>query len=85
MKDQKSVNELSGWTEAAAKTNCESFITIFGRQPEPGEVETWVSEIRKTAETDIDRSFTDVLVKVGEQWRSERFFPAPCEGWAQYE
>lgn len=83
MKNQ--INSLKGWTEAAAKTNRESFITVFGRQPEPGEVECWVHELRKTAEVDIDKSFTDRLVKVGEQWRSERFFPAPCEGWAQYE
>ena len=74
MKNQKSVNELSGWTEAAAKTNRESFITIFGRHPEPGEVESWIGELRETAEKDLDRSFTDVLVKVGEQWRADRYF-----------
>ena len=85
MNKKKSVNELSGWTEAAAKTNRESFITIFGRQPEPGEAESWISGLKEAAEADIDRSYSDRLVKVGEQWRSERFFPAPCEGWAQYE
>lgn len=78
MNKKKSVNELSGWTEAAAKTNRESFITIFGRQPEPGEAESWISGLKEAAEADIDRSFTDVLVKVGEQWRADRYFSSSC-------
>lgn len=76
MKNQ--INTLEGWSEAAAETNRESFITIFGRQPEPGEVESWISELRETADKDLDRSFTDVLVKVGEQWRADRYFSSAC-------
>ncbi|WP_320164317.1 hypothetical protein [uncultured Trichococcus sp.] len=76
MKNQ--INSLKGWTAAATETNRESFITIFGRQPEPGEVESWVNELRESAEADVDRSFTDVLVKVGEQWRADRYFSSAC-------
>lgn len=76
MKNQ--INALDGWKAAAAETNRESFITIFGRQPEPGEVESWVNELRESAEANVDRSFTDVLVKVGEQWRADRYFSGSC-------
>lgn len=74
MNKKKSVNELSGWTAAAAEQNRESFITIFGRQPEPGEVECWVRGLRETAEADIDRSYSDRLVKINGQWRADRYF-----------
>lgn len=73
MENTMSVNGLNGWKAAAASNNRESFINVFGRKPEQGEVESWVSSIQKASEVNIERSFEENLVKIGEgQWRWER-------------
>lgn len=74
------LHTLEGWKAIAASTNHEAFITVFGRDPEPGEVESWVSELREAAEGDIDRSYTDRLIKVNDQWHADRYFCNSCEG-----
>jgi hypothetical protein len=81
MENKMSVNKLSGWGTIAASTNHESFIIIFGREPQGAELQDWISGLRETAEADIERSFPDRLVQIREdQWRMERDLCAWQEG-----
>lgn len=72
---KNNLHTLENWKAIAASTNRESFITIFGREPQPGEVEKWVSEMRADEESNTERSYDERLVKVSkDQWRWERIF-----------
>lgn len=76
---KNNLHTLEGYKAAADTINRESFILIFGREPQGAELQDWISGLREAAEADIDRSSTDTLVKVGEdKWRFVRYLSNDC-------
>lgn len=70
---KNNLHTLEGHKAAADAINRESFIIIFGREPQGAELQDWISGLLETAEADIERSFPDRLVKIREgHWRMER-------------
>ena len=78
---KNNLHTIEGHKAAADAINRESFIIIFGREPQGTELQDWISGLRETAEADIERSFPDRLVQIREgQWRVERDLCAWQEG-----